>query len=185
MPAAAAWPPAELQARPAYLRAFPAVDPDADCVGRLIPAVPERAAGPVRLPALQAELRRALQEVLHPVSREVSRLEWQASLQRVASWAPAQRQVLADVRRQVAVASRHARRAQPEAHSADVALQAQSKAHRQAVSRPMAQVLRQELCRVLAEAALRGARPEAAEVPSSARAQPLELPQVAEAAGQP
>ena len=40
----------------------------------------------------------------------------------------------------------------------------------------MARVLR----RVLAEAALRGARPEAAEVQSSARAQPSELPLVVE-----
>lgn len=79
---------------------------------------------PVLLPALP--------EVLHPGSRE--------SLQREASQALAQRQMLADARRQDAAVSRHARRAQPAAHSADVA-RARLKAHRQAASRPMARVL--------------------------------------------
>lgn len=193
------------QVQPAFLRACPEAGPDADCGGRLIPVVPERAAGPVWLPALQAELLRALPPellaALHPVLREVSRRESPEALrlkvrkallpvlgraspellQPVASWVPAsaQRQVLADARHRDVAVSRHARRARPEAHPADAIARARSMAHRRAVSRPMVPVLR----RVLVEAALRGARPEAAEVQSSARAQPSELPLVAE--GQP
>lgn len=163
----------------------------------------------MRLPVLQAELRRALPPellaALHPVLREVSRRESPEALrlkvrkallpvlgraspellQPVAPWVPAsaQRQVLADARHRDVAVSRHARRARPEAHPADAIARARSMAHRRAVSRPM--VLRQELRRELAEAALRGVLPEAAEVQSSARAQPSELPRVAAAEVQP
>lgn len=161
----------------------------------------------MRLPVLQAELRRALPPellaALHPVLREVLRRESPEALrlkvrkallpvlgraspellQPVAPWVPAsaQRQVLADARHRDVAVSRHARRARPEAHPADAI--ARAMAHRRAVSRPM--VLRQELRRELAEAALRGVLPEAAEVQSSARAQPSELPRVAAAEVQP
>ncbi|WP_349642965.1 hypothetical protein [Afipia massiliensis] len=134
---------------------------------------------------MQVELPPELLAALHPVLREVSRREspevLQASLQRVASWVPASAQrrwVLAGARRQDAAASRHARRAQPEARPVDAEVQAPSMV-RQAVSRPMARVLRL----VLPESAVPGVQPEAVEVQSSARVQPSELPQVAE--GQP
>jgi hypothetical protein len=51
---------------------------------------------------------------------------------------------LADVRRRDAAGSRHARRVQPAANSADAEGWAQLKARRQAASRPMAQVLLSE-----------------------------------------
>lgn len=179
--------------QPAFLRACPEAGPDADCGGRLIPVVPERAAGPVWPPELLAALHPVLREVSRRESPEALRLKVRKALlpvlgraspellQPVASWVPAstQRQVLADARHRDVAVSRHARRARPEAHPADAIARARSMAHRRAVSRPMVPVLR----RVLVEAALRGARPEAAEVQSSARAQPSELPLVAE--GQP
>lgn len=58
----------------------------------------------------------------------------------------------------------------------DAEVQAQSMAHRQAVSRSMVPVLRLEL----AEEVLPGALLEAAEVQSLARVQPSELPQAEE-----
>ena len=108
-------------------------------------------------------------------SREAS----QASLQSVAARASAsaqRRRVLVDAHRHVA-ALHHARRAQPEAHSADAAVQARSTAHRLAVSQLMVPVLRL----ALAEPVVPGVRPEAAEVQSLARVQLSELPQAAEA----
>jgi hypothetical protein len=68
------------------------------------------------------------------------------SLQPVAApeLASAQRRpVLADAHPHAAV-SHHACRVQPEVHSADAVVRAQSKAHRRAVSRSMEPVLRQE-----------------------------------------
>jgi len=110
-------------------------------------------------------------------SREAS----QASLQSVAARASAsaqRRRVLVDAHRHVA-ALHHARRAQPEAHSADAAVQARSTAHRLAVSQLMVPVPVLRLA--LAEPVVPGVRPEAAEVQSSARALLSELPQAAEA----
>jgi hypothetical protein len=88
------------------------------------------------------------------------------------------RRVLVDAHRHVA-ALHHARRAQPEAHSADAAVQARSTAHRLAVSQLMVPVPVLRLA--LAEPVVPGVRPEAAEVQSSARALLSELPQAAEA----
>lgn len=145
-------------------------------------------------------------QVLHPALPAVSRRELRVeSLQQVVSQALAQRRelwaalpeslqpveapelalaqrrrALADGHRHVA-ASHHARRAQPEARPVDAEVQAQSKAHRLAVSRSMVPVLRPEL----AESVVLFAQREELSVQAEASAQPSELQRVEVAEVQP
>lgn len=126
-----------------------------------------------------------MQEVLHQALQEVSRRglpePWWLAL--TARWperfpaeqAPARHPVQPDARRQDVAASRHARRAPPEAHPADAVARARSLAHRRAVSWSMEQVRRPEL----AESAVPCAQPEELSVQAVASARPSELPQVA------
>jgi hypothetical protein len=177
------------------------VEPDAGCGGRLIPAVLEQATGPVWRPVLQVVLfpawpevsRPELPEPLHPelqhpellvASPELSKRAALSPepLQRVAWWeqVSAQRR-LAQARAHRRVAASHReRRAQPEVRSADAVERAQWKARRPEVWRSMVPVLLLERAAVVP-----GVLRAAAEAQLWARAQPSELPQVAEVEVQP
>lgn len=152
----------------------PEADPDAGRGDHRSPAVPERAAVPA-----QEVLHQALQEVLR---RGLPEPWWLALTARwserfPAEQAPARHPVQPDARRQDVAASRHARRAPPEAHPVDAVARARARslAHRRAVSRSMEQVRRPEL----AESAVPCAQPEELSVQAAVSARPSELPQVA------
>ena len=126
-------------------------------------------------PVEPAELWEVLLPELREASSESSQREAfpaQCSERLPAEQAPVHHPVQPGAHRQDAAVSRHARRALPEAHPADVVVQAPSK-ERAAVLRSMEQAQRPEL----AEEALLGAQPEelSAQVLLSARARPSEL----------